>query len=43
MKVMVAYFKEDKKLNLNQVKLSMLLWQFYFYKASKMIKCLKLT
>ena len=40
---MRAHFKEDRTLNLNHYELSMLLWQFYFYKAPNMTKCPKLT
>ena len=40
---MGAHFKEVGTLNLNQYKLSILLWQFFFYKAPNMAKCPKLT
>ena len=40
---MMAHFKEDGTLNLNQFQLSILLQQFYFCKATKMRKLPKLT
>ena len=40
---MGAHFKVVGTLKLKQNKLSMLLRQFYFYKAPNMAKCLKLT
>ena len=41
-KCMGAHFKEKGTMNLNQYKLSIFLWQF-FYKAPNMAKCPKLT